>query len=516
MPASSSFHILVADDSFTFRTFIIGALTQMGHTVVCVEDGASAVDHFQRDVFDLVLLDVQMPVMDGLEATRRIKAMVENQKRLVPVIIISGEGDREGIVFGLDAGADDFLAKPLCVDVLAAKIKTHARFIDTYKRLVESETRAKAIADEVLDAIITIDRSGIILSINKATEAMFGYSPGEMIGQNVKMLMPEPDRRQHDGYLSEYLKGGAGEIIGKSGREVVGIRKDGQRLDLHLGVSCIRGKNEILFIGVLHDITQLKKDAAQIRTDAERLKQLNDAINSDIEMANEVMNRLLLKDALMDPQLRTHIQPAELFNGDLIAAARAPDGTLYLMVADATGHGLAAAISVLPTLWVFYGMARKQSMVEEIVTEMNQRLHHVLPVGRFVAAAILSVHNADHTLRYWNGGMPPAFLIDADPAKLSVLSSRHLPLGVLAPEQFDPECETIPWDSPKQLLVYSDGLPEAQARDGTMFGQERLTNVLTRHPAEAVFDALLQDVDAHLGNNVPQDDISIVNVELNC
>lgn len=90
----------------------------------------------------------------------------------------------------------------------------------------DAEPRLHALLDAAIDAIITIDQHGIIDSINPATLRMFGYSAGELLGSNVKMLMPSPDSERHDGYLQRYLMTGEARIIG-IGREVEGRRKDG-------------------------------------------------------------------------------------------------------------------------------------------------------------------------------------------------------------------------------------------------------------------------------------------------
>jgi len=126
-----------------------------------------------------------------------------------------------------------------------------------------------------VDAIIIIDQRGTIESANIATERMFGFSPGEMIGQNVKMLMPSPDHEQHDGYLERYQKTGERHIIG-IGREVTGKRKDGSLFPLHLGVSEVETDQRKLFTGILRDISELKAAEAE-------LKQLNATLDQRVK-----------------------------------------------------------------------------------------------------------------------------------------------------------------------------------------------------------------------------------------
>ena len=102
--------------------------------------------------------------------------------------------------------------------------------------LNERQARLEAILNNAVDAIITIDKQGLIDSANPATEKLFGYENSELIGQNVKLLMPNPYRDEHDGYLKNYVETGLKKIIG-IGREVIGQRKDGSTFPMHLAVS---------------------------------------------------------------------------------------------------------------------------------------------------------------------------------------------------------------------------------------------------------------------------------------
>jgi PAS domain S-box-containing protein len=124
--------------------------------------------------------------------------------------------------------------------------------------LRESEQRLRAIVDTAVDAIITIDHRGMIESANASTQRIFGYSPQELIGHSVNVLMPQPYSAEHDGYLRRYLVTGQGRIIG-TGREVVGLRKDGSRFPIHLSISevpLVRGR---LFTAIIHDVTERRR-----------------------------------------------------------------------------------------------------------------------------------------------------------------------------------------------------------------------------------------------------------------
>jgi two-component system sensor kinase FixL len=119
----------------------------------------------------------------------------------------------------------------------------------------EREARLRSILDTVPDAIITIDESGTIESFSSAASRLFGFEPSEVVGQNVKMLMPSPYREQHDSYLEHYRRTGERRIIGK-GRIVVGLRKDGSTFPMELAVGEVQGGARRLFTGFVRDITE--------------------------------------------------------------------------------------------------------------------------------------------------------------------------------------------------------------------------------------------------------------------
>ena len=123
---------------------------------------------------------------------------------------------------------------------------------------VESEQRLRAIVDTAVDAIITIDEGGIIESANASAERVFGYAPEELIGQNVRILMPSPDREAHGGYLRRYITTGEAKIIG-TGREVIGQRKDGSNVPIHLSISEVPLKRGRLFTAIIHDISERRR-----------------------------------------------------------------------------------------------------------------------------------------------------------------------------------------------------------------------------------------------------------------
>jgi two-component system, LuxR family, sensor kinase FixL len=134
-----------------------------------------------------------------------------------------------------------------------------------------SESRWRAVVESAVDGIVVIDASGRIEAFNPAAERLFGYQEGQVVGQNVNILMPSPHHEAHDGYLARYLATGDRKIIG-IGREVVGRRRDGTTFPLHLSVGEIIVGNERKFTGILHDLTARARLETQLREQAALVK----------------------------------------------------------------------------------------------------------------------------------------------------------------------------------------------------------------------------------------------------
>lgn len=115
-----------------------------------------------------------------------------------------------------------------------------------------------------VDGIMVIDEFGNVRVYNRACETLFGYGPEEVVGKNVKMLMPEPYRAEHDAYIERYKNTGEKRIIG-IGREVVGRRKDGSTFPMYLSVGEGNVAGERIFVGIVHDVSDVKANVLRIQ-----------------------------------------------------------------------------------------------------------------------------------------------------------------------------------------------------------------------------------------------------------
>jgi PAS domain S-box-containing protein len=175
-----------------------------------------------------------------------------------------------------------------------------------------SEARLRAIVETAADGIVTIDQHGIVKFVNPEAERLFGYPRDELIGRNVSLLMPAPDRERHDGYLARYLRTGEARIIGV-GREVTGLRKDGSKVPLFLSIGEFTLGGERLFTGILRDITERK------RTDERQLLLMAEIDHRAKNLLASIQAMILLTR----PHARSVSDYADTLIGRLHAMARA-------------------------------------------------------------------------------------------------------------------------------------------------------------------------------------------------
>ncbi len=374
-------NILIADDNAVSRTSVAGLARKLGHSTILVADGEEAIYAFETQEPDLILMDGQMPVMDGFEVTRRIRAA--SAQRWIPILFIAAENDHAAIVNALNAGADDYLVKPVHPVMLRAKLEA----VDRVRRL---------------------------------------YAAGEA-------------QRRH-------------------------------------------------------------------------LQSFRDTAEEEGRIAQHLMRNLINTGALEDPMLDFMIVPvARGFSGDLVAAARTPRGALHVLLADAVGHGLAAALNVLPIVPCFYAMTAKGFDLDMIAIELNRTLRQYMPVDRFVAATLLSMDPAARRAKVWNGANPPALALDGSGRVLARFESKNLALGILPESAFEPVVEAFDFTGACQLFACSDGVVDDFGRpaDGAQ-RQGAIERMLVETPPALRLKRLRSALAARTGEGSAHDDMTVV------
>lgn len=241
------------------------------------------------------------------------------------------------------------------------------------------------------------------------------------------------------------------------------------------------------------------------------MERLHSTLQSEHETGNHVLSHALAKNLRHSDSIRSYLVGQSTFNGDILLSAEKPLGGLYVFLGDITGHGLAAAIGTIPLSQVFFTMTRKGKSSTSIIREMNRSLRAFLPRSMFCAALLLELDASGSKMRIWSGGLPLCFHLQRAKKQVDLVSSRHLPLGVLDDSAFDPSMESISAEEGDSLLMMTDGIPESVNAKGVMFGLDTVENLVNKHHADA-FEELLRQYADFAGARPQEDDVSLVEV----
>ncbi|MGE0682973.1 MAG: SpoIIE family protein phosphatase [Candidatus Binatia bacterium] len=251
----------------------------------------------------------------------------------------------------------------------------------------------------------------------------------------------------------------------------------------------------------------------QLRDVAEQLESYRDENEREQRLAKHLLNQIVRSETFEEKGVWRWVAPAQHFSGDLLMVARAPSDALHVILADGTGHGLSAALSVLPVADVFYSMTERGFTLSSIVRELNRKIKELMPTGRFVAATVAAVNRKARTLEIWNGGNPPALFVRHDGTILRSWLPSHPALGILRTEEFSDRTELSRWVEPGQLYMCSDGLLEAENAQGEAFSEEQMHRVLAASSPESRFERLRLALQTHLNGLPAHDDVSLIAID---
>ena len=250
-------------------------------------------------------------------------------------------------------------------------------------------------------------------------------------------------------------------------------------------------------------ITSLK----QIRN----LKYLyKNSINEQL-VAKRILNSALEERSIEFEEIGILKQAKSIFSGDLFLTARHPNGSLNILLADFTGHGLSAAIGALPVADVFSVMTKKGFDLDYILENINRKLYTLLPTSMFMACSALNISNDLKHVKVWNGGMPDIYIRAYRTGDVNhKIESSNIPLGIDEEILNRFKLETVNISHGDQLILYSDGLTDAMDAEDNMFGYQSLEHCLLLNKDEmSIFPKLVKSFSEFCGDIVPMDDVTL-------
>jgi len=325
-------NILLVDDRAENLLALDAILEPLGERTVRAHSGDEALKCLLTDEFAVILLDVQMPGLNGFETAELIKS--RERTRYIPIIFLTAISKDEAYVFrGYSVGAVDYMSKPFQPDVLRSKV---AVFVDLYRkqrqlkqqerllheaalRQIELEHRARFLAQEArtaqivstaLDAIVVLDVERRIEVFNVAAERMFGRAAADIIGNPVEQVIADDEL---DRALTKVVEGSSDAAISEL-HSLTGFRSSGDRFPLEASVSCLDVGGDRSYTIIARDVTDrlrseeaLRVQSVSLAQNAAELRQLNNELQErqeELERAMTARNRFY---ASMSHELRTPI-----------------------------------------------------------------------------------------------------------------------------------------------------------------------------------------------------------------
>ena len=271
------------------------------------------------------------------------------------------------------------------------------------------------------------------------------------------------------------------------------------------------GGDDILFCG----FTGVVLEACVITMEQLRdLKHLYKSTVHEQVVGKQILSAALSARNITVEGMKVLSRSAAIFSGDLVLSARKPNGGLHILLADFTGHGLSAAIGVLPVADMFSVMTEKGFEPEKILENINKKLHTLLPTGMFMAACMLKIDNKIGNASIWNSGMPDVYLLEHKSGKIKRRAkSTHIPLGIDQEIVGRLKCDSFDISSGDQLIMHTDGLTDVVDSAGVMFGVSRLEQLMEEAASvDKVFVEIVNAFDKFCVQQQLSDDATLVSI----
>jgi PAS domain S-box-containing protein len=405
-PMNMPLRVLIVEDSEFDTLLLVDALHRSGYEpdFARVETREAMASALASKTWDVVVSDHNLPRFSMFEALQ----LLEQSGHDLPFIIVSGGIGEDTAVAAMKAGAHDYLMKgdlsrlapAVARELRQAAVRAARRQAETALR--ESELRYRLLWEASTDAVIFVDAGGQIHFANPAVETVFGYPPGEVIGQSVTLLQPQ-------GPVGEALPTNwelppDGVSSRRAAREARGRHKDGHIFPVDIAWSLIDWQGVKWRVAFIRDLTELKKTAQALRENEEQFR-----------VAREIQERLFPKAAPQWPgiDLAGASFPAKATGGDYFDYLSVADGGWGIVVGDVSGHGVGPAMLMAETRAYLRILAQNRGDLGEILARANRALVEDVSDGRFVTLMLAKFESAGRALVYANAGHPPAFVLDA-------------------------------------------------------------------------------------------------------
>ncbi len=376
--------------------------------------------------------------------------------------------------------------------------------------LIESEKRTRLIIESSLSAIVIMDSYGLITDWNHQAEKMFGWLRNEAIGQRLEdLIIPLRFRNAHRQGLQHFLHTGIGPLLNQL-IEHVAIRRDGSEFPVELSIAPLKLGNAYIFSGFIHEITARKAAEQKIRQAEVKLA----IAQSEIKIAQRIQASLSPSAPIRTDHFEVtgFCLPAAQVGGDYFDYFFRNQDQLDMIIADVSGHSIGPALFMVETRSAIRTQANRLGTPSETLAVLNNFLFEDLDNAEyFITLFYLQYDIATQQLSFANAGHPPPLLLSPFQRECRQLDADGMILGVRKNVNFEEKTTAI--SNGDLILLYTDGLTEAENPDGEFFGIERLSEVFIQNAQfspEKIIDALLTHLKQFCQSELFKDDITLM------
>jgi sigma-B regulation protein RsbU (phosphoserine phosphatase) len=497
---------LVVEDSEFDARMLISVLRKGGYepTWERVQTAETMSDALKSKVWDIILSDYNMPNFTAPDALK----ILQDTGIDIPFIIISGGIGEDIAVAAMKAGAHDYLMKGHLARLVPAverelrdaAVRTARR--ETEQSLKDSELRYRLLWETATDAVLLMDTDSVIHFANPAVEKVFGYTPDELVGKNLTLVLPERLKSDHKESFTRYLHSGVSESRRRI-METVGRRKEEREVLIEIAFNDMELQGKRWFVAFIRDITERKMAEQELREHEEQFR-----------VAREIQQHLFPKAS---PQLAGYdlagvSHPAEATGGDYFDYVPMLNDGLGLVVGDVTGHGVGPALLMAETRAYLRIVGLNREDAGEVLTRANMVLADDVGYERFVTLILARLDAATRCLTYANAGHSAGLVLGPDGQVRHTLKRTGLPLGIKPDTQYR-AAPAITLQPGELVLLLTDGIEEAVSPKDELFGMDRTLAVVRQHqqePAARIVEELYKAVQEFSGGGALQDDFTVI------
>ena len=451
---------------------------------------------------DVMICELDLSGSNTVDAVLNIKYLFPDSF----LVLVTAIKDFQVCFQQLSNVADEWLIKETSTQSIKHLLEGRLSTV----RVKQLNQLTEAVFFNAQEGIFITQLDGTIIDVNPSFTAITGFELSDVIGKTPRILS---SGNQSPSFYQEMWKS-----LVKYGcwqGEVINKHKRGHLYSESLSVISMKYDDQDKYIAFLTDVSEIKEQRKILAEKNKALEGLLEEREQEQLIARKVYDHIVTSWQKELSFLTCFYQPASSFSGDLVLWHEIEDGSFYFASFDATGHGLSAAITLMPITEIFSRMVKKNRSLNDLVMVLNRKLGELLPVDRFVSAVLLRIDSHNHQYEIWNGASPDVYLVDKQSNILERIVSQNMALGIIPDNSFMPVIAVGTTHSVHSLILFSDGILDQFNSEKNRFGVAGVVNSIAQSTdATTIADEIINSFNEFCGDMPMQDDVTVCQINL--